>query len=194
MKRILSIIGAIGLTATSTTTLISCEKSEKPNDNNKINKPTTPTPKAQQPPKDSNWKLISNKYISRDTGWYIIIYKSFNLWRIEKINSSKNFGSSTGYPMDIIYKWELNNEPTNLQLPTIDKNTGEITDWKEQKSFNLWRIEKINSSKNFGSSTGYPMDIIYNNAGLNFHTSNIWLKKDKNTGEITDWKEQKGTK
>ncbi|WP_146693252.1 DUF3688 family protein [Spiroplasma sp. ChiS] len=32
--------------------------------------------------------------------------------------------------MDIIYKWELNNEPTNLQLPTIDKNTGEITDWK----------------------------------------------------------------
>ncbi|WP_162475909.1 lipoprotein [Spiroplasma sp. ChiS] len=31
MKRILSIIGAIGLTATSTTTLISCEKSEKPN-------------------------------------------------------------------------------------------------------------------------------------------------------------------
>ncbi|QIA69247.1 DUF3688 domain-containing protein [Spiroplasma citri] len=79
--------------------------------------------------KQDNWKLITNRYIPRDTGWYIIIYESFNLWRIEKINSSKNFGSNTGYPMDIIYKWELNNEPTNLQLPTIDKNTGEITDW-----------------------------------------------------------------
>ncbi|WFG97712.1 lipoprotein [Spiroplasma citri] len=131
MKKWLSIIGAIGLTATSTTTLISCKK-ENNNKNEEDNKPK-PSYNAQQPPENSNWKLINYKYVPRDTGWYIIIYESFNLWRIEKINSSKNFGSNTGYPMDIIYKWELNNEPTNLQIPTIDKNTGEITDWKEQK-------------------------------------------------------------
>ncbi|MFW4370893.1 spiroplasma phage ORF1-like family protein, partial [Spiroplasma sp. K1] len=29
---------------------------------------------------EDNWKLITNKYIERDTGWYIIIYKSFNNW------------------------------------------------------------------------------------------------------------------
>ncbi|PQP78529.1 hypothetical protein C6B38_05435, partial [Spiroplasma sp. ChiS] len=29
-----------------------------------------------------------------------------------------------------IYRWDGNGEP---QTPTIDKNTGEITDWKEQK-------------------------------------------------------------
>ncbi|WFG96545.1 lipoprotein [Spiroplasma citri] len=54
MKKWLSIIGAIGLTATSTTTLISCEKSKKPN-NNEENKPTPkPSYNPQQPPKDSN--------------------------------------------------------------------------------------------------------------------------------------------
>ncbi|WFG99858.1 hypothetical protein M1771_07605 [Spiroplasma citri] len=29
-----------------------------------------------------------------------------------------------------LYRWEGVGEP---QIPTIDKNTGEITDWKEQK-------------------------------------------------------------
>ncbi|ALA97537.1 hypothetical protein SKUN_00644 [Spiroplasma kunkelii CR2-3x] len=133
MKKWINILGTIGLTATSTTTLISCEKSEKPNNNKEENKPIIPTPEAQQPPENSNWKLITNKYIPRDTGWYIIVYKSFNQWRIEKINSSKNFGNETGYDMDIIYKWNLNNEPMNSQLPTINEKTGKITNWKEQK-------------------------------------------------------------
>ncbi|WP_277938962.1 hypothetical protein [Spiroplasma citri] len=30
----------------------------------------------------------------------------------------------------LLYRWDGDGEP---QLPTIDKNTGEITDWKEQK-------------------------------------------------------------
>ncbi|ALA97398.1 hypothetical protein SKUN_00497 [Spiroplasma kunkelii CR2-3x] len=59
MKKWISILGTIWLTATSTTTLISCEKSEKPNNNKEENKPIIPTPEAQQPPKDSNWKLIA---------------------------------------------------------------------------------------------------------------------------------------
>ncbi|WFG98130.1 DUF3688 family protein [Spiroplasma citri] len=29
-----------------------------------------------------------------------------------------------------LYSWGGNGEP---QIPTIDKNTGKITDWKEQK-------------------------------------------------------------
>ncbi|WP_425377843.1 lipoprotein [Spiroplasma endosymbiont of Polydrusus pterygomalis] len=54
MKKILSILGTIGLTATSTTSLISCEKPN--NIENKGNKPE-PKPKPQQPPKNNNWKL-----------------------------------------------------------------------------------------------------------------------------------------
>ncbi|PQP79001.1 hypothetical protein C6B38_02805 [Spiroplasma sp. ChiS] len=124
MKKLLSIIiGAIGLTATSTTTLISCKK-ENDNENDK----NTPTKKSQQPPKDSNWKLIENNYMWRNTGWYIVIHKDSNLWKIEKINSSEKYG--TRFFSDIVYKWELNNEP---QIPTINQNTGEIIDWKEQK-------------------------------------------------------------
>ncbi|MFW4371467.1 MAG: lipoprotein [Spiroplasma sp. hy2] len=129
MKKILSILGTIYLSTIISTNIIACNPT---NENKKLKNQTKQQFIPQQPPKNSNWKLITNKYIERDTGWYIIIYKSFNNWRIEKINSSKNFGSNTGYPMDIIYKWKLNNEPTNLQLPTINKNTGEITNWNEK--------------------------------------------------------------
>ncbi|UZQ29450.1 MAG: lipoprotein [Spiroplasma phoeniceum] len=44
MKKILSILGAIGLTATSTTSLVAC-------DNNKS---------AEKPPENSKWKLVSS--------------------------------------------------------------------------------------------------------------------------------------
>ncbi|QIA69041.1 lipoprotein [Spiroplasma citri] len=61
MKKWLSIIGAIGLTATSTTTLISCKK-ENNNKNEEDNKPELPDNQQhnpQKPPKGSNWKLIN---------------------------------------------------------------------------------------------------------------------------------------
>ncbi|PQP78443.1 hypothetical protein C6B38_05990 [Spiroplasma sp. ChiS] len=131
MKRILSIIGAIGLTATSTTTLISCEKSEKPNDNNKINKPTTPTPKAQQPPKDSNWKLIINTTGQENSGkTYIGIFGNKPNVNITSWKGIEGEGLWHLYQYKAIYRWDGVGEP---QIPTIDKNTGEITDWKEQK-------------------------------------------------------------
>ncbi|WP_308686810.1 spiroplasma phage ORF1-like family protein [Spiroplasma sp. ChiS] len=73
--------------------------------------------------KVDNWKLIENNYMRRNTGWYIVIHKDSNLWKIEKINSSEKYG--TRFFSDIVYKWELNNKP---QIPTINQNTGEITD------------------------------------------------------------------
>ncbi|APE74472.1 lipoprotein [Spiroplasma citri] len=57
MKKWLSIIGAIGLTATRTTTLISCKKENNNENGGGDNKPE-PQYNPQQPPKDSNWKLI----------------------------------------------------------------------------------------------------------------------------------------
>ncbi|WP_424526298.1 lipoprotein [Spiroplasma endosymbiont of Glossina fuscipes fuscipes] len=57
MKKWLSILGTIGLTATSTTTLISCEKPNN-NKNGVGNKPEPWNP--QQPPENSNWKLITD--------------------------------------------------------------------------------------------------------------------------------------
>ncbi|QED24024.1 lipoprotein [Spiroplasma citri] len=82
MKKWLSIIGAIGLTATSTTTLISCEKSKKPN-NNEENKPTPkPSYNPQKPPEGSNWKLIENNYSNEikniNNKWYSVIFNFGN--------------------------------------------------------------------------------------------------------------------
>ncbi len=138
MKKLLSILGGIGLTATSTTSLIACDK-PKPNNNseNGSNKPEPWNP--QQPPENSNWKLITDKYIPRDTGWYIIIYKWFGEFNIIKVNSLEKYGSNINeiicsslndYKNITIYKWKLNTEPTDLQIPTINFNTGKITDWK----------------------------------------------------------------
>ncbi|AXF96399.1 lipoprotein [Spiroplasma phoeniceum] len=129
MKRILSIIGAIGLTATSTTTLIGCEKSEKPN-NNEENKPTTPTP-VQQPPKDSNWKLVDNKDEEKNRNKiYIGIWENGSNYKIINWKANPAQPKWPLYHFEIVYRWDGVGEP---QIPTINPNTGEITDWKEQK-------------------------------------------------------------
>ncbi|UZQ30056.1 MAG: lipoprotein [Spiroplasma phoeniceum] len=154
MKKLLSILGTIGLTATSTTTLISCEK---PN-NNKTgggNKPE-PTPEPQQPPKNSKWKLMSQATTNKlshpnylniaDNKNYIFIYnnnipKNYKIIKI--INDGFDYPSNifkfvrdniTAYStywnaiMKTSYCWNGVGEPTT---PTIDKDTGEITDWKK---------------------------------------------------------------
>ncbi|WP_348736607.1 lipoprotein [Spiroplasma endosymbiont of Ammophila pubescens] len=137
MKNLLTILGTIGLTATSTTSLISCEKPNN-SENGEDNKPE-PTTEPEQPPVKSNWKLITDKYIPRDTGWYIISYKWFGEFNIIKVNSSEKYGndinkiigsSFNNYENINIYKWNLDNEPMGFQLPKININTGEITDWK----------------------------------------------------------------
>ncbi|WFH01186.1 lipoprotein [Spiroplasma citri] len=146
MKKLLSIIGAIGLTATSTTTLISCEKSEKTNNNK--NKETETTTKAQQPPKNSNWKLINfnnrkNEFLKPNNKWYFYVRQFGSEYKYEKFYFDDNFiknqnthwqhlknGTDFIWKNNSVYCFNGSNEP---QIPTIDKNTGEITDWKEQK-------------------------------------------------------------
>lgn len=112
MKKLLSILGTIGLTATSTTSLVAC-------DNNKS---------AEKPPENSNWKLVSNILGEGNTKkWCIGIFKKNNKLNIIKWNGNKEFYS---YYYDKIYYWNGNNESTDLQIPSINSSTGEITDWK----------------------------------------------------------------
>ncbi len=131
-QKILSVLGTIGLTAISTTSLISCKKPN--NSENGSNKPY-----PQQPPKNSKWKL--NEYsISPDNKCYIAIVKKKKTdnFSIIKFNFSNESVWSVGAPYHIIngtlyivnsfYQWQNNNEPTR---PTVNKDTGEITDWKE---------------------------------------------------------------
>ncbi|WP_342256561.1 lipoprotein [Spiroplasma endosymbiont of Poecilobothrus nobilitatus] len=129
MKKLLSILGTIGLTATSTTSLISCEKPNN-NENEGGNKPEpkpTPEPeKLQQPPKNSNWKLVDGfiNEKNNDSKKYIGIVKIENGWKIIKW-TGKNI--EWKYQYKAIYRWDGINEP---ETPIIDKNTGKITDWK----------------------------------------------------------------
>ncbi|AXF96305.1 lipoprotein [Spiroplasma phoeniceum] len=140
MKRILSIIGAIGLTATSTTTLMSCKK-----ENKKDTKPIAPTTKAQQPPEDSNWKLINfnnrkNEFLKPNNKWYFYVRQFGSEYIYEKFYFDDNFiknknthwqhlknGTDFIWKNNSVYCFNGSSEP---QIPTIDKNTGEITDWK----------------------------------------------------------------
>ncbi|AXF95772.1 lipoprotein [Spiroplasma phoeniceum] len=147
MKKWLSIIGAIGLTATSTTSLISCQKPNN-NENGKGDNKPKPSYNPQQPPKDSNWKLIprvndvlvppkiiastdKNKYVKEDDRKYIVIYPYLiQQWNIIKKDAKYINNTAAWSSKAIIYYWDGDGEP---ETPTIDKNTGEITDWKEQK-------------------------------------------------------------
>ncbi|UZQ30644.1 MAG: lipoprotein [Spiroplasma phoeniceum] len=137
MKKLLSILGTIGLTATSTTSLISCEKPKSDNNNqNGGNKPEpTPEPeKPQEPPIESNWKLIDDVWEevkqSSNGKWYIGIYFTYGetdndkYFVIEKFNNIKEI--KTNYWRKV-YRWDGESIPST---PNIDKNTGKITDWK----------------------------------------------------------------
>ncbi len=150
MKKILSFLGIIGLTTTSTKTLISCKKPNN-NENEGGNKPEPE--KIQEPPKGSNWKLDNNpNFINYkiDNKWYIAIFiKNTKDWYIinflnnrenDKILGKFSFDgvSQNFYLSDLrncfkngdvktVYYWNNTNKP---QIPTINHNTGEITDWK----------------------------------------------------------------
>ncbi|KAI92983.1 lipoprotein [Spiroplasma melliferum] len=113
MKKLLSILGAIGLTATSTTNLISCYDDKL----------------AEKPPENNNWKLVSSILGEGNTKkWYIGIFKKDNKWNIIKWNGNKEFYS---YYYDKVYFWNGSAEPTETQIPTINPKTGKITDWKD---------------------------------------------------------------
>ncbi|GAA6238106.1 MAG: hypothetical protein SPLM_02280 [Spiroplasma phoeniceum] len=153
MKKLLSILGIIGLTATSTTSLISCEK---PNNNeNKLDNKPKPE-KAQEPPKDSKWKLVDinwqkdkykfeNEFKKLNNKWYFFIesntygfnkylaknngnnIKQVNEWLWILILNNGNYAYFDASKIKLIYCWDGVGEP---QTPTINSNTGEITDWK----------------------------------------------------------------
>ncbi len=80
MKKLLSILGAIGLT-TSITSLISCEKPNN-NENREGSEPEPKPEKPQQPLKDSNWKLV-------DINWQKDRYKFEN--EFKKLNNKWYF-------------------------------------------------------------------------------------------------------
>ncbi len=135
MKKLLSILVTIGLTTTIAISLISCEK---PNNNENLNnKPEIiPEPKkSQQPPENSNWKLVDNIFnidtLNNDAKVYIGIFED----KIENkpkwnIISWKNIIGEQKLWLHFyksIYYWDDSDEP---ELPTINKNTGKITNWK----------------------------------------------------------------
>ncbi|WP_424525848.1 lipoprotein [Spiroplasma endosymbiont of Glossina fuscipes fuscipes] len=139
MKKLLSILGVIGLTTAITTSLISCEK---PNNNeNGGNKPEPPY-NPQQPPENSSWKLINNslnnirkEFEKHNDKWYFIIWKRGNssnwIWQSMFFKYNESAPRMTGAwlsSIKSIYRWDGLNEP---QIPEINTNTGEILDWKE---------------------------------------------------------------
>ncbi|MFX4057027.1 MAG: lipoprotein [Spiroplasma sp. hy2] len=142
MKKILSILGVIGLTATSTTSLISCEKPNN-NENGGRNKPE-PTPEPQQPPENSSWKLIDSslnniqkEFKNHNNKWYFIIWKRGNsshwIWQSMFFKYDESAPRMTGAwlsSIKSIYRWDNTNEPKKLEF---NESTGKIIDWKEQK-------------------------------------------------------------
>ncbi len=145
MKKLLSILGAIGLTATSTTSLISCEKPKSDiNNENDGNKPE-PTWEPQQPPENSNWKLITDyNYFENnvDNKYYFVGWKNTsNEWKIAKFKHDTSDVKKIGEVIYVhsikyyaknnnlkgLYRWDGVGEP---QIPAINSNTGEITEWK----------------------------------------------------------------
>ncbi len=151
MKKWLSILGVYGIVSMSAN-LTACDKHNN-NENGGGNKPE-PKPKPQQPPTGSNWKLDNNpNFINYkvDNKWYIAIFRNNtkDWYIINFLNNSENdkilgkFSfdgvSQNLYLSDLknyfkngdvktVYYWNNTNKP---QKPTINSNTGEITDWKD---------------------------------------------------------------
>ncbi|WP_424526278.1 lipoprotein [Spiroplasma endosymbiont of Glossina fuscipes fuscipes] len=135
MKKWLSILGIIELTATSTTSLISCKKpnnNKNGESNNPEPKPDPKQEKPQEPPIGSNWKLIPN-WQDEISNWqeennkktYIGIIKIEAGWTVIKwIGKDLDYK----YQYKSIYRWDGVGEPKTFE---INNTTGEITDWKE---------------------------------------------------------------
>ncbi|RUO86409.1 hypothetical protein D9R21_03240 [Spiroplasma endosymbiont of Megaselia nigra] len=158
MKKLLSILGIIGLTTTSTTSLISCEKPNN-NENEENNKPK-PAPEPQQPPKNSNWELIDyptstiklrDLFKNPDNKWYVInlfttqegyIIRKFKFTNKTKLVKKSDYDETAwkykfkdyeGLPTELVgyYRYVYRwNGVNEPQTPEIN-NGGEITDWKK---------------------------------------------------------------
>lgn len=143
MKKIIFFLSSVSLSTIIITNTVACNIST--NKNNKFNKQIVPQLISQQPPKDSNWKLINQKeFLNLNNKWAIIILddSSENIWRIIKIvpeweeklirlkilnNLQKNNQSKY---QSYFYCWNGVGEP---EMPIIDKNTSKIINWNEKK-------------------------------------------------------------
>nr|CAK99654.1 hypothetical lipoprotein transmembrane [Spiroplasma citri] len=177
MKKWLSIIGAIGLTATSTTTLISCKK-----ENNKNTKTIAiaPTTKAQQPPEGSNWKQViaQNKpFNTVDNKWYFVVWRGekTNDWKIIKFNNKKDI------ILDIDNDFNIKLGKTELFINGYSSGNDLCLQTRPGSAISIASFQKDN---------GTYFKSIYRWDGVGEPEIPII---NKNTGEITDWKEQKGT-
>ncbi|WP_338988831.1 hypothetical protein [Spiroplasma endosymbiont of Seladonia tumulorum] len=115
------------------------------------NKPEPKPEKPQEPLVEGNWKLITdyNSFVFNiDNKFYFIlfffVFQPFNSkqWKILKFKHDTDYAKEINgipfIPSDIkvyvemgklkgLYCWDRVGEP---QKPTINLNTGEITDWK----------------------------------------------------------------
>ncbi|WP_338989332.1 spiroplasma phage ORF1-like family protein [Spiroplasma endosymbiont of Seladonia tumulorum] len=110
------------------------------------NKPEPKPEKPQEPPVEGNWKLITdyNSFVFNiDNKFYFFVFQPFNSkqWKILKFKHDTDYAKEINgipfIPSDIkvyvemgklkgLYCWDRVGEP---QKPTINLNTGEITDW-----------------------------------------------------------------
>ncbi|AXF95764.1 lipoprotein [Spiroplasma phoeniceum] len=173
MKKWLSIIGAIGLTATSTTTLISCKKENNNENGGEDNKPE-PQYNPQQPPEGSNWKQViaqDKPFNTVDNKWYFVVWRGDenDNWRIIKFPNI-NFSEKR--------KVLDTQEDYELALTRVGDNLFRI------------KIGAVRPVTSWSQDDGTYFKSVYRWDGVDepeIPTIN------KNTGEITDWKEQKGT-
>ncbi|APE74943.1 plectrovirus-related protein [Spiroplasma citri] len=125
-----------------------------------------------------NWKLITdyNSFENNvDNKYYFVEWKNTsNEWKIGKFKHDTSGVKKIGEVIYVhsikyyaknnnlkgLYRWDGNGEP---QIPTIDKNTGEITDWnsyqqtrvKEFISLSLYSVLLENTRVQQGGSADY---------------------------------------
>jgi hypothetical protein len=148
MKKILSILSTISLFTTISTNTIACNK---PNENNKPNKQIKQKNIAQQPPQNSNWKLITNieeEFNINNNKFYFFLnlldVNRYGIYLVKNENNNIQIGENNRWDLKTynpesfvmfataniknIYRWNGVGEP---QTPEINKDTGEITNWNE---------------------------------------------------------------
>lgn len=133
MKKILSILETISLSTIITTNIIACIPKNKNNINNIPNKPIEPQFIPQQPPTNSNWKLIIDTRGEGNSGkTYIGIFGNKPRVNITDWKGIEGEGLWHLYQYKAIYRWDGVGKPL---IPIIDKNTGKITNWNEKIEF-----------------------------------------------------------
>ncbi|AXF96708.1 spiroplasma phage ORF1-like family protein [Spiroplasma phoeniceum] len=119
--------------------------------------------------KQDNWKLM-NKIIdfwnlTPNNKWYILLLNNYvsNNWNIMKIHLTINPRDIIFEPNNLlksVYLWDGDGKP---ETPTIDKNTGEITDWNSYQqtrvkgfiSLSLYSVLQENIRVQQGGSADY---------------------------------------